>query len=64
MVPTDRYELVVADHEADPHVFSHVQLADPAAVGWEPAATTWRRNPRGSWRNRTPRLHGWGSTGA
>src|SRR6266545_4366335 len=28
----------------------------------EPAATRWRRSPRGSLRNRTPRLHGSGST--
>src|SRR5215216_4030239 len=29
-----RDELVVADHEADPDVFAHLQVADAAAVGW------------------------------
>jgi hypothetical protein len=26
--PTDRDELVIADHEADPHILAHIQVAD------------------------------------
>jgi len=29
--PTDRDELIITDHEADPHILAHIQVADPVS---------------------------------
>ena len=29
--PTDRDELIITDHEADPHILAHLQVADPVS---------------------------------